>query len=208
MSQILQWTTGVNNGFGLTPPGVKVVSKEEFDAILTSRIDMMSAASAARRAAKQPPLWCDDAVILMMKDERATTDHMIVVAEAASLPAGGAPVLGTIKGLLTMGHDKDRDPETVLTLHGACANTPEYLEALLRGLTGSRRLRTFGITHVKSSIFASEVPLYTKYGFRVVSADTAGADVVLAVASVGGRRKSKTMRTKRKRMTRRNRVKQ
>jgi hypothetical protein len=211
MPPIVQWTSAVNNGFGINPPDVKVVSKEEFDTTLASRVNMLASAANARRAKGQPPIWCDDSVIMVMKDERSITEHMIVVAETdqGEAVAAGSQVLGQIKGILTMGNDKDRDPPSVLTIHGACAKTPDYLNLLLHTVVDKNRLKTYGVTQVKATIFSNEFVVYARNGFRAVPGGSATMDVVLDVASLGGgRRKSRTMRSKRKRSTRRNRIKQ
>lgn len=212
MSRIVQWTTDVNNGFGINPPNIKVVSEEKFDEILNARINMFADAANTSRRTTGKDMWCNTSVIMMMKDSRDVTEHMIAIADADSAvaAAGGAPVTATTQGILTMGNDPDRDPPGVLTIHAACAKTPEYFDAMLGILTGGNRLKTYGITRVKANVFLSEVPLYTRRGFQVVSAvGGVTADIVLDVSKLGGsRRKSKSMRSKRIRKTRRRNTKQ
>lgn len=205
MPRIVQWTTDVNNGFGINPPNIKVVSEDVFDKTLVNRINMLADAIQKRRDA-----WCDPSVVSLMKDQRSITEHMIVSAETdAPAPAGGAPVSAVTLGMLTMGHDTDRDPPGVLTVHAACARSPEFLENILGILVGGGRLATYGVRQVKINVFDSEVPLYTKYGFQVVGAERGTTDLVFNVPPRGGRhRKSKTVRSKRIRKTRRRNTKQ
>ena len=194
----------MENGFGINPPNIKVVSEETFAKTLDTRINMLANAIHTGRDA-----WCDPSVVSLMKDNRGITEHMIAAAQTDAPVAGGGPVSAVVLGLLTMGHDSDRDPASVVTIHAACARSPEYLETILGILIGGKRLKTYGITHVNATVFNAEVPLYAKYGFEVAAAGASATGMVLNVAKLGGRRhKSKTMRSKRIRKTRRRNTKQ
>lgn len=217
MSRIVQWTskagtsgvTDEHEGFGLSPVTVKVVGGAEFDAKLAERMNLLKEGANKSRAATGKDTWCDSSVIESMAGNATGTQHMVVVADTDA-PAMGAPVPGTIRGILTMGHDSVHgDPPSVLTIYGACAKTPDHLNALLGALTGGGRLKMYGITQVKADIFPRELLVYVRNGFRVIPGGGSTVGVVLDVARLGGkRRKSRTVRTKRKRMTRRNRLKQ
>jgi hypothetical protein len=219
MPQILQWMTthgesGMTEkgeGFGLNPTSVKVVGSDRFQAVLLERINAFKDGANKSRAAGGKGIWCDSSVIEEMADNASLTEHMIVVADTDRMPeTTGDQVTGTIRGLLTMGRDTVHgDPANVLTIFGACANTPENLNKLLQALRGGDRLKFYGVKQVKTTIFNEELLAYSLNGFLRVVDNGATSDVVLNVSPSGGkRRKSKTVRTKRKRMTRKNRSKQ
>jgi len=198
---IPQWVSRANEGFRLAPPDVRMVSSDDFLTMLNDRYALLVAAGKG---------WCDPSVLTMMKDERSQTDHMIVVAETGAPVSSGAQIPATLKGILTLGRDElHGDPEGTVTLHAACASDPKYLMTLLQVLTGNGRLATFGIKHVTATIFPGELLVYIRNGFRVVPGTGSVITVEYAVPSGGARRrKSNSVRSKRKRNTRRNRSKQ
>lgn len=204
-------SSGEHEGFGLSPVTVKVMSGTDFDKALVDNLNLLKTVANRSREATGRDSWCDSSVIESMFSNASGTQHMIVVAEPDAPGSGaGAPVPAVLRGVLTMGHDDVHgDPPNVLTIYGACAKTPDHLLALLGGLTAAGRLKMYGITQVKTDIFPQEILVYVRAGFRAVpSGGGATVQVVLNVPTGGKRRKSKSMRTKRKRMTRRNRLKQ
>jgi len=221
MSQrIVQWmskagpsgVTDEHEGFGLSPVTVKVVSGADFDKAFTDNINLLKSAANASRAASGRDSWCDSSILESMGSNLGGTQHMIVVADTtAGVGAGaGGRTPASLHGILTMGRDTIHgDPPTGLTIYGACAKTPDHLLALLGGLIAADRLKTYGITQVKATVLPQEVLVYVRAGFRVVPGGGGAIVPMILGGSTGGkRRKSKSVRTKRKRMTRRNRLKQ
>lgn len=187
------WMTSEDEGMRLVPAGIKAISSKDMVDHVIWTYDKLRTS---------PHGWCDDTMILMLNDQRTITQHLLLAVQ------GEGPT-AVVYGFLSMGRNEERgEAKTESTIHAVCAAAPAILAELVKTLVEGGRLASFGIQTVRADIFTPNVALFSHYDFRVESSDAHNATVVYTVPKGGRRRKSKSVRTKRKRMTRRNRLKQ
>lgn len=187
------WMTSEDEGMRVVPPGIKSISSEEMVTRVKWTYDKL-------RTSQQG--WCDDTMILMLNDQRTITQHLLLAVQGSGPSA-------IVHGFLSMGRNEERgEAKTESTIHAVCASAPAILDELVKTLVGGGRLASFGIQTVRADIFTPSIEVFARSGFRVESSDAYNATVVYTGPKGGRRRKSKSVRTKRKRMTRRNRLKQ
>jgi hypothetical protein len=195
MPILLQWMCSEDSGMRTLPTGVKALSSETME-------DQVGALYDALRTS--PRKWCDDTMILMLNDQRTITQHLLVVTEVERIPSPGEQIHATVKAFLSMGHADGGDPSR-LTIHAACGETPAFFDQVVRLLVSGRILAGLGVKSVSADIFTPEIGVYTKYGFVVTDQTSTNASVLL---QQGGSRKSRSVRSKRFRKTRRHTNKQ